>query len=525
MRTHPAQTLPPSAAASTSTWTSIVSARQLRRRYIFALLLIALLTVASQAIMQYLIADQSHDSRIVNIAGRQRMLSQKLVKTSYYLSHAASSEAATRYRDQLAETLGLWQHAHAGLLHGDPELGLPGANSPDIVALFAEIEPHHRAMVAAARSILTASDFSPETLLSAIQELSRHEPNFLKGMDAIAFRYDREAKEKIEKTRRLELGLMGLTLLVLALEAAFIFAPATRRIQRDMQAMADHEQDMEHLFEGSPTAMLLVDMQDHVIVRANQKAADLMGIPTHDLAATRLDDYLDNEYEANQSFLKKVAQGEALNEYEVIVLDARKSVVESLASVRQITFSGHIVYILGITNISELKRAQHSLQYFATFDELTGLVNRRTGLMQLAKAVAHSRRDGSKLAVCFLDLDNLKTTNDTYGHEQGDWLIRTLAEVLTDSIRAGDTALRLGGDEFLLILHNCPADEAERLVARINARLVEIGKKAAKPFPLSVSAGAVVFDPERHASPEELVSEADNLMYRSKQGKKNHTQS
>jgi len=75
-----------------------LSAAQLRRRYVVALSLIAMLTIASQALMQVLISDQTYDSRVVNIAGRQRMLSQKITKLSYYVADAETAAAAARFR-------------------------------------------------------------------------------------------------------------------------------------------------------------------------------------------------------------------------------------------------------------------------------------------------------------------------------------------------------------------------------------------------------------------------------------------
>ena len=498
------------------------SADQLRRRYIIALSLIALLTVVSQLVVQFLISDQEYDSRVINIAGRQRMLSQKITKTSLYVANAQfaePAEVAAAYRRQLDDILALWERSHLGLQRGDSELGLPGKNSLEVSALFLRIEPHHRAIVTATKHLLVASA-QKQSIDQDIRTIRNNEPVFLQGMDEIVFRYDLEAKHKVVIARWLELGLMVLTLLVLALEAMFIFAPVTRRIRADMRTLEKKEEDMSDLFAANPSAMLLVDVKEQVIVKANQKAADLLEIPEEQLAKSPLRSYIDPKLEPNRLFYEKIAHKERLDDYEIVLLAVKGSVINALVSVRELQFSGRDVFVLGITNISELKKAHLTLEHFATFDEMTGLINRRTGLMLLTNEMARSRRDHRQLTICFADLDGLKTTNDRYGHAEGDWMLRTTADVLNKSIRAGDIAVRMGGDEFLLIFHDCLAADASQLLARVEDRMAAIRIQENKPFAMGLSYGVTAFDATRHSTPEELIAEADSLMYKAKQERK-----
>ena len=216
------------------------SARRFRCRYVVALSLIALLTLLSQWVIQSSIADQEHDSRIVNLAGRQRMLSQKIAKISFYLAGEENPSWRKEYLAKLEEALALWERSHAGLQHGDADLGLPGQNSTEVVTLFRSIESAHLAMVAAARHILSAPD-DMAGLQQAAQRIRDAEPSFLAGMDEIVFRFDAEAKSRVKFVRHLETGLTVLILLVLALEAQFIFAPAVRRLRLDMRTLEVHD--------------------------------------------------------------------------------------------------------------------------------------------------------------------------------------------------------------------------------------------------------------------------------------------
>lgn len=484
-----------------------------------ALAVIAVLTIAAQVVMQWVLADQKYDSHVVNIAGRQRMLSQKITALSYYISTAASGDEDSRYRGQLDEALKQWERAHAGLLRGDSELGLPGRNSKEVEDLFGPLQAHHEAIAAAARAILSASG-NIATLARYIDNIKQHEADFLVGMSDIVTLYDRQANARVVLARWIEIALMSTTLLVLVLSAAFICAPATRRIQRDMKELADREEDLERLFSASPTALLLVLGEKLTILHANQKAMDLLGLPLDAMQDAKLLPLLAREQDANRSFLDKIRNGDTLNECEIFLHDAVGSTFEALVSVRSISFSGQAVLVLGITSISEQKRAQQALEHYATFDELTGLLNRRTGMMMLGKSMARLQREGGRLAVCFVDLDGLKRTNDDFGHAEGDWLISSVAKVLMRSIRASDGAVRLGGDEFLLILHDCDLDEGSRLLGRAERCLQETAVAADKPFPIGFSYGLAIYTPENDATPDELISAADSRMYRAKQEKK-----
>jgi len=220
------------------------SVHQLARRYVLALSLIALLTLFSQAIVQLLIADQEYDSRVVNIAGRQRMLSQKITKTCYYILTAQSPAAAAAYRQELEDAAILWERSQTGLVKGDREMGLPGHNSSAVMALFNSIESDHAAIVAATKTVLT-SPGNTDALEQSIIQIKDHEKPFLKGMNDIVFHYDEEAKAKVHLAKWLEVGLLCLTLAVLILEAVYIFAPATRRIRAAVRDLAKRDQELE----------------------------------------------------------------------------------------------------------------------------------------------------------------------------------------------------------------------------------------------------------------------------------------
>lgn len=165
----------------------------------------------------------------------------------------------------------------------------------------------------------------------------------------------------------------------------------------------------------------------------------------------------------------------------------------------------------------ERKQAEERLRHMAHHDALTGLPNRVLFYDRLEMALHHARRNSERLAVLYLDLNNLKTVNDTLGHEAGDRLLREVASRLLTSTRASDTVARMGGDEFTVLLTNVNhSDSVDVVIEKINATMAAPLKVSDATLTLSVSIGIAVF-PENGETPETLVRHADDHMYTVKQ--------
>lgn len=166
-----------------------------------------------------------------------------------------------------------------------------------------------------------------------------------------------------------------------------------------------------------------------------------------------------------------------------------------------------------LSDITEQKKNIEQAQHYAYHDPLTGLPNRRLFDDRLALSIAQGKREDGKIAVAFLDLDKFKYINDTFGHEGGDILLKEVANRLLTCIRDGDTASRIGGDEFVVILPNLKDyDEASLIVKRILEKCkqpFEINKQAVT---ISASIG-VSFFPQDGEDITTLTRNADRAMY------------
>jgi diguanylate cyclase (GGDEF)-like protein len=156
------------------------------------------------------------------------------------------------------------------------------------------------------------------------------------------------------------------------------------------------------------------------------------------------------------------------------------------------------------------------LRSLAMVDPLTGLYNRRFAEQRLAAEVARSERKGHPLTILTLDLNNFKFINDTYGHPAGDLVLQEFAARLNNVIRGADLAVRLGGDEFLVLLPECTLQQLELVLGRLGSLVVDWH---ADKIPVTFSAGWKQY--EMGERPEEMLARADEVLYaRKRAGKK-----
>lgn len=164
--------------------------------------------------------------------------------------------------------------------------------------------------------------------------------------------------------------------------------------------------------------------------------------------------------------------------------------------------------------------AQNKLEYYATTDEMTGLLNRRTGLLLLEKNFEMAKRNQIELSIAYIDANNLKYINDNYGHNEGDYLIKTISNVILESIRDTDFASRLGGDEMLITFIDCNFTNSEIIIKRIENKLNKINKENNKPFDIIISYGISSYLDNKIPNIDDFIADADNKMYLDKQNKK-----
>ena len=179
---------------------------------------------------------------------------------------------------------------------------------------------------------------------------------------------------------------------------------------------------------------------------------------------------------------------------------------------RIVTMFAIALLIIYVRASSERVRTQSAETFrMAVTDQLTGLYNRRYLDDQLARVHANAVRIQRPYSLLMMDVDEFKLINDTYGHAEGDAALVAFAEDLRSVMRAGDIAVRIGGDEFVVVLPEARASDAESLAKRVQRAL---SRRTKSQEIRSVSSGIVEW--HEFVEPDDLLAEADQLVYQSK---------
>jgi len=170
---------------------------------------------------------------------------------------------------------------------------------------------------------------------------------------------------------------------------------------------------------------------------------------------------------------------------------------------------------------SRLQSALTTAKQLAQLDPLTGIVNSRVFYERVGSELERSRRTTRPFTIAYLDLDNFKFVNDTFGHSTGDTLLRLVARTISETIRATDCVARMGGDEFALLLPETQDDFAHSVIDRVYQHLSDAMQAHGWPVTCSIGVATFMSPPP---TVDALIQKADELMYAVKHSGKNSVQ-
>ncbi len=306
---------------------------RIRKWYLLALAGIALTIIVAQVLIQMHLNTQLNDSRVINVAGRQRAFSQKLVKEVLLLEEASDQENRQRIISEITQTLAVWKASHHGLQSGNQAMNLPRENDSEILSLFQNLEPHHSAMVQAVEIVLSQAGNGTDVLKEQKTVLLENERHFLRLMDNIVNKYDERSNAKLQNLKQKEYFLLAFSLLILLLEILFIFKPLSVQIRNTiaglMQSQLKSEanaQEIETLllekekslkelqelnFVIDNAALFASARKDGSIVFISKKFLELLGLERTELTKP-LSEILTTD-EGQQQYLKEVLKSNRKN--------------------------------------------------------------------------------------------------------------------------------------------------------------------------------------------------------------------
>lgn len=278
---------------------------------------------------------------------------------------------------------------------------------------------------------------------------------------------------------------------------------------------------LETVLDHFDQIICVTDLSDQKIVFANRFLANLLGKDPEDLIGKPCWEILHLQSvpcefcKLNQMLGKN---GEILKRENV--WECEDPVYHKWYQVKDLVinwFDGRNVHLQIATDITAHKEHEKILEYHASTDDMTGLLNRKWGLLEIQELIEHKQQDDA-MCICFIDVDGLKKANDNLGHNAGDKMLRNIVSSIRSSIRRSDVMCRWGGDEFLGLLQ-CNETQARKLMQRVSNKLEKINHANHDPYDLSISFGLVSVDEFPNLSLDEVIAIADERMYEQKMKK------
>lgn len=268
-----------------------------------------------------------------------------------------------------------------------------------------------------------------------------------------------------------------------------------------------NEESFRRLFHMNPNPLVLFELRMGKILLLNQQAIEYFHLNDKDITKLNGWDMLTSP-EEKQTIVEKLEEQQSLKNYMV-----KHKQKWAMLNFEPVNYLGESCVLMGSTDITDLKETEEELYHHASLDPLTGVLNRRRGMEILSK---HLFDGVSEFIVCYIDINNLKTVNDRYGHSAGDDLIISCCETIKQHIREKDVLFRLGGDEFIIIFFERQLEVAQSIWSNIQREFQNMAITGQKPYPISASHGLYHYKPGTYCSPEEILELADQEMYKEK---------
>lgn len=287
------------------------------------------------------------------------------------------------------------------------------------------------------------------------------------------------------------------------------------------EAIRQSQQEFANLFNNNPEALVYLDENSNIL-NVNPRFTELFGYALKEVKGRNI----------NEGFIHppdKMEEGEKLSQkrlkgflnYNTIRKKKDGTFFPVSISSTSLIIDGELKGEIGVyIDITKSKKLEESLEKLARIDSLTGCYNRRYGLEMLDRQMKLSHRSKSPLLLIFLDIDKFKSINDTFGHDEGDKVLKEVVNLFKSILREVDIICRMGGDEFLLILPGSSLQNSLLVKEKLKKYLAQLNISLNKPYQIDFSIGFSEYNPGDPLTMDELIRIADQKMYENKKKKK-----
>ena len=280
-------------------------------------------------------------------------------------------------------------------------------------------------------------------------------------------------------------------------------------------------QEFASLFQSNPEATVYTDEKGNII-DLNSKFTELFGYTLEEIKGKNIDSGLIQPQHKLQEARRLTEEGKKEQNVNIETIRKKKD-----GALFPVYISGSPVIIDGkqkgiiaaYYDITERKKIEKQLEEMVRIDSLTGCYSRKYGLELLDRQIKLSQRNKTHLLLAFLDIDNFKTINDTFGHDEGDDVLKEVVRLFKSTLREVDIICRMGGDEFLLVFPESSLGDVRLIRNRLEEKLHQLNCKIEKNYQIQFSIGFSEYDPKKPKSLDKLIAIADQQMYKEKKYK------
>ncbi len=498
-------------------WQGVLMLKAMTLKQSYALIFALLIFWASFAYytMHSLIQSQSYYAKLINLSGKQRMLSQK---TAFYV-HLHAKEGKQRYLSELRKLMETLQTDYGYIVSN-----LKTKQSKELYFKKGGINERIERYMELLRRYVQTRD------AALLPEVLNYSKKILPDLDRAVSLFQKESEAKTRELQNRELFIYVATVLTILLEAHFFARPIIDRIRMKFEVFRKRL-DRQYrkillqakVYNHTKDGIIITDRENR-IVDCNPSFSKITGYTRNEVLGQ--DPSFLKSGKHDQLFYQKMwADIKERGRFSGEVINKAKDGSEYIQEVDIFTIydNGGAVnnYVGIISDITQKYETQKQLNFLANYDALTKIPNRNLMYEILNKAMVAARRTGKSIAILYLDLDDFKLVNDSLGHSYGDRLLVDVVKLLQKLLRKSDTICRVGGDEFIFIIEGVERKSDMDVLAQ---KILDI---LAKPFELermhytiSGSIG-ISFYPDDTDDVDELIKFADMAMYKAKNSGKN----
>lgn len=462
----------------------------------FAVVLFVVLDTLILIVNYWITYQVEKDAFAINIAGRQRMLTQRqtksLLEIRMYLQHGEtivpSVEELKKSTTMFSETINAFNKGGIITAPNGDRLMFSSVDDEAVQDLvkrtFLKMEPVNLKL----KIIISDKEISLVEINDAVKVMLSKNVELLDLSNHLTIRMEQLSKNKTLRLRWIQAVIYFMALL----NFIVILMIFSRRFKHDQQSLKSLSQLIDNVGNG------ILGVDKNKVIISNIAACHLFGCSAIDFKGQDISNFILYSEDENKG----------------VDVEGNQFPIEINTS--SIKMFGQPIELLSITDISHLKMHEAELIKIANQDALTGLATRRVMFDRLELEINNSKRYETLLGIMFIDLDGFKKINDNRGHDVGDCLLKLVSKRLVSSARKTDTVVRYGGDEFVILLPKIESsgllmDLAKRYIAGIAKPYYVEGQELV----IGCSIGSAVY-PEHAATAHELLQLSDQMMYQAK---------